>query len=133
MNTAVNKIAPLLGRILLALIFLLSGVNKIGGFSATAGWMAAKGLPMADVLLVLTIVVEIGAAIMIMIGWKARLGALALVLFTIPVTLIFHNFWAVPADQHQLQMIMFMKNLAMIGGMLFIMAYGSGPLSVERR
>ncbi len=133
MTAVINRTGPLLGRILLSLVFLLSGINKIGGFTETAGWMAAKGLPAAEVLLALSIVIEVGAAIMIMIGWKARLGALALLLWMIPVTFIFHNFWGVSAGQQQLQLIMFMKNLAMMGGMLLIMANGPGPLSVERR
>lgn len=133
MTSAISKFGPLLGRVLLALIFLLSGINKIGAFAGTAGWMASKGLPMAEALLAVTIIIEVGAAIMIMIGWKARLGALALLLWMVPVTFIFHNFWAMPADQQQIQMIMFLKNLAMMGGMLLIMANGSGPLSVDKR
>lgn len=133
MTAAISKFGPLLGRVLLALIFLLSGINKIGAFAGTAGWMASKGLPMAEALLAVTIIIEVGAAIMIMIGWKARLGALALLLWMVPVTFIFHNFWAMPADQQQIQMIMFLKNLAMMGGMLLIMANGSGPLSVDKR
>ena len=133
MTSAISKFGPLLGRVLLSLIFLLSGINKISAFAGTAGWMTSKGLPMAEVLLAVTIVIEVGAAIMIMIGWKARLGALALLLWMVPVTFIFHNFWAMPADQQQIQMIMFLKNLAMMGGMLLIMASGSGPLSVDKR
>jgi len=131
MNEVINRFAPLLGRFLIALIFLLSGFNKIGGFAQTAGYMASKGLPMVEVLLVLTIVIEIGAALMLIVGWRARIGAAALLLWMIPVTLVFHNFWAVPAEQQQLQMIMFLKNLSMMGAMLYVMAFGSGPYSVK--
>ena len=133
MQDTINKFGPLAGRILLALIFLLSGYGKIGGFTGTAGYMASKGLPMAEVLLAITIVIEIGAALMIIAGYKARLGAAALLLWMIPVTFIFHNFWAVPADQQMIQQIMFMKNLAIMGGMLLIMANGAGPLSLCKK
>lgn len=133
MTDIVNKFGPLTGRILLALIFLLSGFGKIGSFAGTAGYMASKGLPMVDVLLTATIVIEIGAALMLIAGWKARLGATLLLLWMIPVTLLFHNFWALPADQQQLQMIMFMKNLGLMGGMLYIITFGSGPLSLDKK
>lgn len=133
MQNTIDKFGPLAGRILLALIFLKSGIGKIGGFAGTAGWMASKGLPMAEVLLAITIVIEIGAALMLILGYKARLGAAALLLWMIPVTFIFHNYWAMPADQQMIQQIMFMKNLALMGGMLYIMAFGSGHLSLDKK
>ena len=132
MNAA-QQVAPLIGRILVAAIFLWSGIGKIGGFAGTAGYMASMGLPMAEVLLVVTIIVEIGAALMIIVGYKARIGALALLLWMIPVTLIFHAFWAVPADQVQMQMINFFKNLGLMGAMLLIVGFGPGAYSVDRR
>ncbi len=131
MNDAIAKFGPVAGRFLIALIFLLSGSGKIAGFAQTAGFMASKGLPMAEVLLVITIIIEIGAALMLIVGWQARLGAAALFLWMIPVTLVFHNFWAAPADQQQIEMAMFLKNIAMMGGLLYIMAYGSGRFSVK--
>lgn len=132
MNQVISQYGPLVGRIFIALIFLISGIGKISGFAGTAGWMTSKGLPMAEVLLVLTIVVEIGGAAMIILGWKARLGAAALFLWMIPVTFVFHNFWAVPADQMQLQQIMFLKNVGLMGAMLYIMAFGSGKFSLGK-
>jgi putative oxidoreductase len=131
MNEAINKFGPVVGRCLIALIFLLSGFSKIGGFDQTAGFMASKGLPMAEVLLVLTIIIEIGAALVLIVGWQARLGAAALLLWMIPVTFIFHNFWAAPVAQQQIEMAMFLKNLAMMGGLLYVMAFGSGRYSVK--
>ncbi len=131
MDAFIAKFGPVTGRFLIALIFLLSGFGKIGGFAQTAGFMAAKGLPMAEVLLVLSIIIEIGAALMLIVGWQARLGAAALFLWMIPVTLVFHNFWAAAAAQQQFEMAMFMKNIAMMGGLLYIMAYGSGRFSVK--
>jgi putative oxidoreductase len=133
MQSTINKFGPLLGRILLGLIFLLSGLGKIGSFAGTAGWMTSKGLPMAEVLLAITMVIEIGASLMIIGGFKARLGAAALFLWMIPVTFLFHNFWSMPAAEQQIQMIMFMKNLGLMGGMLYIMTFGSGPMSLDRK
>ncbi|MBI3053909.1 MAG: DoxX family protein, partial [Betaproteobacteria bacterium] len=78
------------------------------------------------------IIIEIGGGVMLVVGWKARWAALAIFLFLIPATLIFHNFWAVEAAQFQNQMNHFLKNVCILGGMLYIMAYGSGPLSLER-
>jgi putative oxidoreductase len=132
MTDIINKFGPLVGRILIAIIFLVSGIGKIGGFAGTAGYMASKGLPLAEALLVITIVIEIGAAAMLILGFKARLGATLLFLWMIPVTFIFHNFWAMPAAEQQLQAIMFMKNLAIMGGLLFIMAHGSGKYSLGK-
>ena len=133
MQNTIDKFGPLVGRILLAFIFLKSGIGKIGGFAGTAGWMASKGLPMAEVLLAVTIVIEIGAALMLILGYKARLGAAALLLWMIPVTFLFHNYWAMPADQQMIQQIMFMKNIGLMGGMLYIMAFGSGHLSLDKK
>ena len=133
MTDIVHKFGPLVGRILLSAIFLMSGIGKIGGFAGTAGYMASKGLPMVEVLLAMTIVIEIGAALMIIAGFKARLGATALFLWMLPVTFLFHNFWAMPADQQMIQQIMFMKNLGLMGGMLYIMAFGSGSMSMDKK
>ncbi len=130
---AVTQLAPLVARILIAQIFLLSGIGKVGNFAATAAGMAQKGLPLAEVLLVITIVIEIGGALMILLGWKARLGAVALFLWMIPVTLLYHNFWAMPPDQVRLQTIMFQKNLVMMAAMLYVYVFGPGAYSLEKK
>ena len=127
---------PLIGRILLALIFIFSGFHKIGGFEQTAGYMASKGLPIPQVLLVATIAIELLGGLMILVGWHARVAATAIFLFLIPTTLIFHAFWAVsPSDAMALQSQTnnFMKNLAIMGGMLYVVAYGSGPFSLQKQ
>jgi len=133
MQNTIDKFGPLVGRIMMAVIFLFSGFGKITGFVGTAGFMTSKGLPMVEALLVASIVIEIGGALMLILGYKAKLGATALFLWMIPVTFVFHNFWAVPAGEQQIQMIMFMKNLAMLGGLLYIMAFGSGPMSLDKK
>ena len=130
-----QKFAPLLGRILLALIFIFAGFHKLTGFEGMAGYMASHGLPMPQVLLVATIVIELIGGLMILIGWQARIAAMAIFLFLIPATLVFHAFWNVnPADTMLLQNQMnhFMKNIAIMGGMLYIVAYGSGPCSLQK-
>ena len=129
----VQRFGPLAGRVLMALIFLNSGVGKIGGFSATAGFMAGKGMPMAEVLLVGAIVFELAGAIMLILGWRVHWGALLLIAFTVPATLAFHNFWVVDAAQVQNQLNHFMKNVAIVGGLLYVMAFGAGPLSLDNR
>ena len=127
-----KQFGPLVGRILLALIFVMSGFSKITGFAGTAGYIAGKGLPMAEVLTVLTIIIELGGGLLIIVGWQARWAAAAIFLFIIPVTFIFHAFWSVTDPQAQyMDMLMFMKNLAIMGGMLMIVAYGSGPYSLK--
>ena len=128
----VRMYGPLVGRVLLALIFITAGYEKITGFEGTVGYMQAYNMPMTQVLAVLAIIVELGGGLMIAVGWKARWAAAAIFIFVLIASFIFHAFWAVPADQAQLQNIMFMKNLAIMGGMLYIIVYGSGPLSVDK-
>jgi len=128
----VKMYGPLVGRVLLALIFIIAGFGKITGFEGTVGYMQAYNVPMTQVLAVLAIIVELGGGLMIAVGWKARWGAAAIFIFVLIASFIFHAFWAVPADQAQLQNIMFMKNLAIMGGMLYIIVYGSGPLSADK-
>ena len=130
---AVKTYGPFAGRILLALIFVVSGFAKIGGFEGTAGYIASKGLPLPQLGVVIAIIIELGAGILLLVGWQARWAGTALFLFVVPTTLIFHNFWAVDAAQVQDQMIHFMKNLCIMGGMLYVMAFGAGPLSVDNR
>ena len=120
-----QQYGPLLGRILLSVIFILSGVNKITGFENTAVYMAAKGLPATEFLLVLTIFIELGGGLLILVGYQARAAATVIFLFLIPVTAIFHPVWS---DAEQFNS--FFKNLAIMGGMLYIMVYGSGPCSI---
>ena len=125
--------AMFLGRILLALLFVVSGVGKITGYAGTAAVMASKGLPLVDILLPLTIAVELGGGLLLALGWKARWAAAALFLFLIPTTLIFHQFWGIDAKLVQMQKIHFLKNVAIMGGMLMVLAIGAGAWSVDRK
>jgi putative oxidoreductase len=126
-----NRYGPLVGRILIALIFVVSGFGKISGFEGIVGYIASKGLPLPEFAAMAAVVIELGGGLMVMFGWKARWAAAAMFVFTAVAALIFHNFWAVPAAQSQNQMIHFMKNVSMLGGLLYVIVYGSGPLSVD--
>jgi putative oxidoreductase len=127
-----HDLAALVGRILLATLFVVSGIGKIAGFAGTAGYIASKGLPMTELLTAATIVVELGSGLAIIAGWKARWAALLLAGFTIVASVLFHNFWAAPAAEAMNQQIHFMKNLSIIGGMLLLFAHGPGRFSVGR-
>jgi len=131
-SPSVADAAALVGRILLAVLFLKSGWGKIGGFEQTAAMMASKGVPLPNIALIITILLELGGGILLVIGYKARWAALGLALWLIPVTLTFHNFWAVPADQVMAQSTNFYKNVSILGGMLMVFAFGPGRYSMER-
>ena len=122
----------LVGRILLGLIFVLSGFEKLTDFPGTAGYIASKGLPMAQVLAALSVAIELGGGILLAVGWKARWAALVLFLFTIPITLVFHNFWAMTGADAAMNKIQFLKNVSIMGGMLLAAAFGPGRFSVDK-
>ncbi|MCC6069995.1 DoxX family protein [Massilia sp. GCM10020059] len=119
MNNASNKFYPI-GRALVGVLFAVSGINKILGFSYVAGWMASSGLPMASLLLALTIVLEVGGGLLLISGIQAGLAAAALALFLVPVTAIFHAFWSADAAGFQGQLTHFLKNVAVFGGLLMV-------------
>ena len=121
-----EKYTNLAGRILLAHIFLMAGINKISGYSGTQGYMEAMGVP--GMLLPLVILLEVGGAMAIIVGWQTRWAAYALALFSIVAALIFHSNLA-----DQIQMILFMKNWALAGGLLVLAANGAGAYSLEQR
>jgi putative oxidoreductase len=123
----------LIGRVLIAAMFVYAGYGKIGGFDGTAGYIASKGLPLPQLLAAATIVFEIVAGLMLAVGWKTRWAAFALAAFTIAATLLFHNFWGYPADQFRTQQLFFLKNMAIVGGLLMIVSFGAGRWSVDRR
>jgi putative oxidoreductase len=130
---ATSDALSLIGRIFLAVIFLVSGFGKVGGFQDLIGAIASKGFPMSQVFAVATIAIELGAGLMLVFGWKARWAAFLLAVFTAIVTYFFHNFWAALEAEKMMQQIQFMKNLALIGGLLLVTAFGPGRLSVDKR
>ncbi len=132
-NTAYTNALALAGRILLAAIFVISGWNKIGGFDGVASYIGSKGLPMPQVLAALTIALELGGGILLIVGYKVRWVALLFFLWLIPTTLIFHKFWGIDAAQVQNQMNNFLKNVSIMGAMLIVMAFGPGAYSLDKR
>lgn len=124
--------AALLGRILLAGMFVISGYGKIPGFEGTASYIADKGLPMPQVLAALAILIELGGGLAILLGWKTRWAALAVVVFLIVITPIFHAYWASPPDQMMGEQINFLKNVSILGGMLLLLGFGPGHYSLDR-
>jgi putative oxidoreductase len=128
---AIKHYAPLVGRILLAAIFVWSGLGKIGGFAGAVGYIQSAGLPAAQLLAVIAIIIELGGGLLLVLGWKARWAAAALFVFCLVAAIFFHAFWAAPPDQAFMQQVQFMKNLAMMGGLLYVVVHGPGPLSLE--
>jgi putative oxidoreductase len=114
-----SKLYPA-GRALVGLLFIVSGINKILGFSYVAGWMGSMGLPFAGLLLAAAILLEVGGGLALATGFQARWASLGLALFLVPVTLIFHGFWSAGAAEFQNQLNHFLKNVAILGAMLVI-------------
>jgi putative oxidoreductase len=128
-----SKYVVLVGRILLSFIFVLSGLGKLFQFNATAGMMSAKGLPVASFLLLGAIAFELFGGLSVLTGFKTRLGAILLIIFLVPVTLVFHNFWAYQGMDQQMQMANFLKNVGLAGGLALVAVFGPGPVSVDKK
>ena len=123
----------LLGRALLALLFIPAGFAKIGGFAGTVGYIASKGVPFPELAAGAAIVIELGLGLLLLVGWQARWAALGIAIFTFVISFIFHNFWAVEAAQKMMQQQAFFKNIAIVGGLLLVAAFGPGAWSFEGR
>lgn len=132
-TTPAHDSMALLGRILIALLFVPAGWGKIAGFAGTVGYIASKGVPLPEVCAAIAIAAELGLALLLLVGWQARWAALGLAVFTIVITFIFHNFWAVPEAQVMAQRMNFFKNMAIAGGVLAFAALGPGRFSVDGR
>ena len=123
-----QKYTPLIARTAIAIIFLNSGIGKLSGFGGTVEQIAGAGLPLAGLVAIFTIAFQLLGGAALVLGYKARIGSWLLLAFLIPATLVFHNPIADPG-----QMTQFLKNLAIIGGLLMVIAYGSGPISLDNR
>lgn len=132
-TTPTHDLAALVGRILMALLFVPAGFQKLTGFGDTVGYIASVGLPLPAVAAVIAIVVELGVGLAFLAGFKTRWAALALALFTLAASFGFHNFWSLPADQVMVNQLMFFKNIAVAGGLLAFAAFGAGRFSIDRR
>lgn len=123
-----NSVIPVIGRVLLAAIFLLSGLGKLAAPEATIGYIAASGLPFAPLAMAVAVVAEVGGGLLLILGFRVRLVALALAAFSIVTGLAFHH-----AVGDQNQMIHLLKNFAMAGGLLQVVAFGAGAYSLDNR
>lgn len=147
-SNLMQGIATLLGRVMLATIFLMSAIgNKIPNYDSVVGYMASEGVPAPKFLLAGAIAFLILGGLSIVLGFKARIGATLLLVFLVLATYFFHDFWTQPADAmwvlslnadvarpvQQVEMISFMKNLGLMGAMLFLIANGPGPMSIDNR
>ena len=121
-----TNILDLVGRIFISLVFLLSGINKIGNYEGTIGWMESLGMP--GIFLIPAIILEIGAPILIMVGYKVKISATLLSLFCLATAIIFHTDFS-----NQMQFVSFMKNIALAGGFLFLVINETKEFSLERK
>ena len=123
----------LTGRLLLASLFLPAGIGKITGFAGTVGYISSVGLPFPELAAILALTVEIVGSIALIVGFGTRPAALALAAFTLVASFFFHAFWAVPADQQFVTQLLFLKNIAVVGGLLTLAAWGAGAWSFDAR
>jgi putative oxidoreductase len=122
----------LLGRALIAYLFIPGGFGKLMGFSRTVGYIASQGVPMPEVAAAIAIGCELGLGLLLLFGWQTRWAALGLALFVAVITPIFHGFWHAPDAARAMQKINFDKNLAVVGGLLVLATVGAGRWSIDR-
>ncbi len=132
-TTTYNPIIPLVGRIFIGLIFLVAGVRKLMGFAGTVAYLAKLGFPAPEVMAVIAIIIEIGGSLLLIVGWRARWAAWLLVLFVAIAAFAAHRFWELTdPGQFNNQMNHFLKNLSLIGGLLYVATFGPGSASVDK-
>jgi putative oxidoreductase len=133
MQTQLQAIYSMVGRLLLAAVFLPAGLSKITGFAGTVGYIGSVGMPMPTASAVAAIAVEVLGGLALVLGFQTRIAALALAAFTLVASFFFHNFWALPEAQQMMQQLMFFKNIGLVGGLLTLAAWGAGKLSLDSK
>jgi putative oxidoreductase len=128
---AFDRVMPLIARILVSIIFLLSGITKAMTFSGSESYLVAKHFPIPALMLVGAIIVEILGGLCVLLGFKVRIASFIMFLYLIPTTLTFHNFWAMQGMARADNQIHFLKNLAIMGGLLMLTSFGAGKLSID--
>ena len=131
MSNSSGSVVPLLGRILLSSVFVLSGIAKITSFSMEEGYAVSKHLPLPAVALTIALIIEIAGGLSILVGLFTRFASWILFLYLIPLTFLFHNFWALQGADRYDNTIHFEKNLAIMGGLLLLAAFGPGAYSID--
>jgi len=133
LSSKTQDLFALIGRVLIALLFIPGGFGKIAGFAGTVGYIASRGVPLPEVCAAIAIIVELGFGLLLLVGYQTRWAALGIALFTIVITFIFHNFWGVPAEQVMMQKMSFFKNMAIVGGLFGFAAFGGGRFSIDAK
>lgn len=133
MSQSVQDTLNLAARLLIVALFLPAGIGKLTGFEGTVGYIASGGMPLPAVGAALAVAVEIGASLALLAGFGTRIAAAVLAVFTLAASVFFHAYWAVPADQVYVNQLLFFKNIAVIGGLLMLVAYGPGRWSLDAR
>jgi putative oxidoreductase len=132
-TVALQDTLALVGRLLLAYMFIPAGFGKIAGFSGTVGYAASAGLPLPEVGVAIALGIELFGGLALLVGIRTRWAALALAVFTAVASFYFHKYWALPADQQMVQQLMFGKNIAIVGGLLAFATFGAGRLSIDAK
>jgi putative oxidoreductase len=132
-HSPVQDTLALLGRLLLAWVFIPSGWSKLMGFDGTVENIMAQGVPFPEICAAIAVAAELGLGLLLLIGWQARWAALGLAIFVAVITPIFHGYWAVPEAQQMMQKMAFNKNLMIVGGLLIAAAFGAGGFSLDGR
>ncbi len=130
MTNAVSAVSAL-GRLLIAVIFVRAGINKLGSIAATAATMAGHGIPYPDILVWGAVIVEIGGGLLLILGLFTRWAALVLFFYTLALALIFHAYWTATGGAVRAESASFYGHLAMMGGMLYVTAFGAGRYSLD--
>ena len=121
------------GRLLLGALFLPAGIGKLTGFAGTVGYLSSVGLPLPQAAAALAVIVEIAGAIALIAGYGTRVASVVLALFTLVASYFFHPYWSLPAAQQLIPQLLFFKNIAVVGGLLTLAAWGAGAWSVDAR
>jgi putative oxidoreductase len=132
-TTSYNPILPLVGRILIGLIFLVAGIRKVMGFAGAVAYLTKLGFPAPEVMAVIAIIIEIGGSILLIVGWRTRWAAWLLALFVVIAAFAAHRFWELTdPGQYVNQLNHFLKNLSIIGGLLYVATFGPGSASIDK-
>lgn len=133
MKSEYNPLFSMTGRILIAVLFLPAGFSKLMNFEGTKQFVASTGLSFPELYVVAAIAIELIAGALLLIGLRTQAAAAFLALFTFVASMLFHPFWAVPADQQFVQQLMFFKNIAIVGALMMIASLGGGAWSADAR
>lgn len=133
MSTSIQNSLNLIGRLLFVALFLPAGIGKLTGFAGTVGYISSVGLPLPALGAALALVVEIGGSVALLLGYQTRIAALVLAVFTLVASVFFHAYWSAPEAQAFVTQLLFLKNIAVVGGLLVLAAQGAGGFSLDAR